>query len=825
MRPQGNRWTRPRPWRAPLRAGAIALALVLGGSSAAAGAAADVPTPAAGSSVVTVKTGGDRNGDATVAPLAGVRLALYASESATQPVAAGWAQCTSDADGDCNFTVPDTASGGANAGQRFWVRQTAEGVPSGWFMNPTLRTGSGSGSGSVESPYQFRTPALTGGQTYSSTSDFMQSTAWSSSPYLASGGIWQQSRTNPELPQSCGLDVAVVLDLSASVGSALPQLKQATDKLTNTLTGTPSRLALFSFDRNSPSTGTTNHPGLLPVSTKAGADAFKELYADWTLGSGTNWDQGLNAVAQADPVYDMVVVLTDGNPTRWSKPATGDGSNTHFADVEGGIFAANAVKAEGSRVVAVGVGKGVEGVSGLNLKALSGEAAFDDGDPNPATADYYQTTDFSAAGEALRNMALTRCEGTLSVIKQIVPADTEGEDVTGAKPAGEGWQFNASTTQTGVGGLPDTQTTTDDKTGGVVFRPTFPAAVPDADVTVAEAQQPDHSLVTQGGKNAVCTNLDDGSTVEVTNAGTDKAPGFTVDVPRLSAVSCVVHNRPARTADVTVHKKWTVDGTTYDHADRPDGLEAKLTLTGPAGAGATAQAWGATREGYTVGDTATIAETPVLPASCELDDSRLVAANGTEVDASLPYAAELTAEHNTFTVENRITCKARLTLVKNVVNAHEGTASPSNWTLAANGPDDLSGVTGTPEVTGVAVEAGTYTLSESDGPAGYDAGDWTCETSSGTLPASDGKVTVPAGAAVTCTVTNTDRPTATATPTPTPAPSEPVPSEPAPTQATSPPDDDELAETGDSTGLWLGLVAALLVATGTLLITWRLRKR
>ncbi|MFB7101436.1 vWA domain-containing protein [Streptomyces hydrogenans] len=426
---------------------------------------------------------------------------------------------------------------------RFWVRQLPGGAPVGWFVNPSLRTGKGSGSGSVESVYQFRTPALEGGETYSSLTDFMRSTDWAAVPYVASGGTWQQSRVNPPLPSACGLDVAVVLDLSASVGSALPDLKAATDRLTDTLTGTPSRLALFSFDRNSPSTGTANHPALMPVSTKDGAQAFKDLYQGWALGSGTNWDQGLNAVAQSAPEYDLVVVLTDGNPTRFAKPYTGDGTNTHFADVEGGIFSANAVKAKGSRIVAVGVGKGVEGISGINLKAISGEEAFDPADPAPQTADYYQTTDFAAAGEALRNMALAQCEGTLSVIKQIVPEGTEGEDVTGAEPAGEGWQFDASTTTAGIGGLPDTETTVSDGTGGVVFRPTFPAGTTGADVTVAEAQQLGYELVTQGAKNAVCTNLDDGEPVDVTNTGTASAPAFTVDVPRLAAVSCVVHNR------------------------------------------------------------------------------------------------------------------------------------------------------------------------------------------------------------------------------------------------------------------------------------------
>ncbi|MFJ9173734.1 hypothetical protein [Streptomyces sp. NPDC102360] len=115
--------------------------------------------------MITVKTGADRTGDADVSPLAGVRLALYADEDGTDPVSGDWAQCTSDADGDCNFVVPDTAAGGANEGARFWVQQIEDGVPPGWYTNPTPRTGQGSGSGSVESPYQFQTPALAGGTT------------------------------------------------------------------------------------------------------------------------------------------------------------------------------------------------------------------------------------------------------------------------------------------------------------------------------------------------------------------------------------------------------------------------------------------------------------------------------------------------------------------------------------------------------------------------------------------------------------------------------------------------------------------------------------
>ncbi|MFD0197857.1 prealbumin-like fold domain-containing protein [Streptomyces albidoflavus] len=781
---------------------------------AARAAVAEVPPPTATTSVVTVRTGGDRTADAEVGPLAGVTLGLFADEGATEPVDPDWGVCVSDADGDCSFTVPGTGPGGPNEGAVYTVRQIA--APSGWYTNPELRTGPGSGSGSLSPAYAFPTPELEGGQTYSSTSDFMYSTEYRESPFTASTGIWQQSRNNPPLNGACGIDVALVLDLSASVGSALPQLKDAADQFTDALAGTPSRLSLFSFDRNSPSTGTENHPEPTSVSTQAGADAFKSLYADWDLGSGTNWDQGLYAVAKAPNRYDLTVVLTDGNPTRFSKPIEGDGSRTHFADTEGGIFAANAVKAQGTRVVAVGVGRGVEGVSGLNLRAISGPEAFT-GD-NPETADYYQTTDFTAAGAALNQLALSNCAGTVSVIKQIVPESNTGEDVSGSRNAGPGWEFTASSTEP-LGGLPDTRATDDDGTGGVTFEPEFPPTTGEAPVTVEETQQPNHTLVTQGGANAVCVNLDDGASVPVTNSG---PTGFTVDLARQGGVSCTVYNRPDPSqdelADLTVDKRWTIDGTTYDEGDQPDGYEATLTLTGPDGAAATPQPWGTPRTGYAPGDTATVDEETTLPDRCELTDSQVTEANGDPATGDLPFRATLDREHTRLTVTNTVTCdeeedSARLRLVKKVVNRHGGTATPSDWQLTATGPDQLGGPGG---AVGE-VAPGTYQLAESDGPEGYDASGWSCVGENGPIPVTDeNEVTLAAGQRATCTVTNTDRegpgPSPSPTPTPTPSPTHTHGPGPGP----GPGPGGELPDTGGPGATELLALAVGLTAAGAL---------
>ncbi len=140
----------------------------------------------------------------------------------------------------------------------------------------------------------------------------------------ASGGIWQQSRVNPAIAQSCGIDVALILDLSGSVGPSLPQLKQAADTFVNALQGTPSRMSLFSFSTATPATGATaNFPNLTSVSTPAQAAAFRGLYAPWTSDGFTNWDRGLGAAASANSLannFDLAVIITDGNPTAYNQP-------------------------------------------------------------------------------------------------------------------------------------------------------------------------------------------------------------------------------------------------------------------------------------------------------------------------------------------------------------------------------------------------------------------------------------------------------------------------------------------------------------------------
>ncbi|WP_152617555.1 VWA domain-containing protein [Phaeacidiphilus oryzae] len=656
---------------------------------------------------MTVRTGGDRTAPSTVGPLAGVRLGLYADSSDASPVNATWAVCTSDAEGDCSFEVP-----AAGVGTQYWVKQLPDGAPSGWYTNPLLRTGNSSGSGSLATPYTFQTPVLAADRTYSSTGDFMHSTDYRTSPYKGSFGIWQQSRSNPPLPEKCGLDVAVLLDLSSSLGSSgLASLKAATGTFIDSLVGTPSRVALFSFDGSSPSTSVgTNYPDLMPVSTQGNADKVKSIYQNWTLGSGTNWDQALYSVARAPQTYELAVVITDGNPSYFDDPAAGSGTYTNLASTEGGVYSANAVKAKGTRVVALGVGSGVEGDSGLNLRAVSGETPFDGS--NYETADYYQAADFSGAAEALHNLVVGQCANAVTVIKQIAPPETSGEDVTGAEPAGAGWTFTADSASPGVTGVPVADTTTGDGTGSVSFEPGYEGSESSIDLAVSETQHPGYELVTQGGRNAVCTDLDTDSPVAVTNGGpaSGSTPGFSVEAPRGDAVTCTVYDRlrsVPRPATVELHKRWVVDGTAYANGRQPAGLSARAELTDPAGYQAAAP-WDDTRTGYTVGDEVTVDErTSVTAEGCRLTGSRITDADGDSVDLPVPHRMTLAQRENDYTLTNTVEC----------ASAPGGGAGPSasagpgaSASAGSAGPLAATGLSGPGPLSLVAGAAGLLLL-------------------------------------------------------------------------------------------------------------------
>ncbi len=127
----------------------------------------------------------------------------------------------------------------------------------------------------------------------------------------------------------------------------------------------------------------------------------------------------------------------------------------------------------------------------------------------------------------------------------------------------------------------------------------------------------------------------------VVNAVGATGPAFTVDVPIGAAVSCTVYNRGPLSADLTVRKRWLIDGAAYADGSQPAGFAAALSLSGPGAAGASPQPWGATRGGYLVGERATIDETTTLPRLCRLARGEVTEVSGAAPDAALLHTLTL----------------------------------------------------------------------------------------------------------------------------------------------------------------------------------------
>ncbi|HEX7310968.1 MAG TPA: vWA domain-containing protein, partial [Gaiellaceae bacterium] len=181
--------------------------------------------------------------------------------------------------------------------------------------------------------------------------------------------------TNKPLTAACqGLKVAVILDESGSIGSAAPQVRNATKALARGLVDTGARMAVFKFS-------TTADPSFIApykAITQAWIDGNNPGDLDYYLdrydpGGTTNWDAGLRQARDqtASDKPDLVVFLTDGNPNRWAGGGTGVEEGFYSA-MKPAAEAADLLKAN-SHMFAIGVGEGVtDALSALRIQAVSG---------------------------------------------------------------------------------------------------------------------------------------------------------------------------------------------------------------------------------------------------------------------------------------------------------------------------------------------------------------------------------------------------------------------------------------------------------------------
>ena len=594
---------------------------------------------------------------------------------------------------------------------------------------------------------------------------------------------------NPPLTNSCGLDIALVLDTSTSIDSTeLGQMKTAFHGFVDALNPvTPTWFSVTYFS-------TLGHVNQAFTSSASTANTAIDTVV---AGGNTNWEDGLlkaQSTFSPEPragAANVIVFASDGQPNRVGTSGT---SASTAAAVAAAVAQADLIKASGTRIITlgIGIGSGSSGAANIaNMKAISSDDA------------YYDASSFSTLSSALQTIATDLCGGHISVKKII---DRDGNPATtGDQTPGEGWDFSVA----------GNSKTTD------AFGNTVPVDVSSVGPwTVTETPQSNYTLV-----GASCTGA--------TNNGTSIENGVGgIMVDQNNIVSCTFYNQPA---GGTLHVVKVLDSSTSAtvndfHFNVTDqlGTSSPVTVSGSpftTSADTVVAIDGASHYFVTETDPGAFAVSydncsADMPAdgtkTCTITNKDIPAEQGSVTvlkdvvnnnggtkheadfvlmlngdpvvsgDANIVAPGEYTVSEgdhagyaqtslvcmdgdvtldNPFTLAagQSVTCTVTnddiapsLTLVKYVSGSD---VSPSSWTLTATGdqvqPVIISGQGGA--VSDSSFQAGTYALSESGGPDGYSAGSWMCQTDSVPVPMTS--VTLAVGQSATCSITNTFVPT------------------------------------------------------------------
>ncbi len=248
------------------------------------------------------------------------------------------------------------------------------------------------------------------------------------------------SAANPDLQTACGAKVIVVLDESQSIGNAagaVQAVRDAANALAGGLADTGSQLAVIEFGGAAKrvfdyTTVTSGAGGTLATKFKPYFDGTATPPADvysipTQLGHLTNWEAALkevNLLNAQSGVAPLVVFITDGDPTA---TIAGGQTNTPSATAVGpAIVQANAVKAQGSHILAVGVGAAINNAASLGrLNAISGpDTVTDPASLNLATTDVLVVSSFANLPAALRALVNQLCGSPTVPVTVPVPPVT-----------------------------------------------------------------------------------------------------------------------------------------------------------------------------------------------------------------------------------------------------------------------------------------------------------------------------------------------------------------------------------------------------------------
>lgn len=333
---------------------------------------------------------------------------------------------------------------------------------------------------------------------------------------IAPGG---QIAPNPELPEKCGLSMALVFDVSGSIGEqGLIGTKEAGTAVVEALKDTPTQIGIYSFASAAPADNLTNLDKTPASEQDTLIGAIESLKVPPGGRRQTNWDKGLKQVQGKG--YDVVYFITDGKPNRYGNDQRG-----LTRSVQDAVKSANAIKGEGTRVVPLAVGEEVKpgSIPATYLNYISGEGQW------------IPVSNYSELSAALVEQATKGCRGEVTVEKSFV--NRSGKPVEPSEETAKGgWTFKIKSTQpkegTTITAIEEEVTTDADgkaKLGYVTSNP-------DAEGTVTIEE-------TNGTLKGVECTAEDGTTIEVEA----KNNTFTVPAKTGLKVNCTAKNLDPKT--------------------------------------------------------------------------------------------------------------------------------------------------------------------------------------------------------------------------------------------------------------------------------------
>ena len=290
----------------------------------------------------------------------------------------------------------------------------------------------------------------------------------------------RERTANPALAPHCDTRVALVLDESGSIGStsgAQQAVISGSKAFVNGLVDSGAQLAVIDFNSSARTVSLGSPASVYNNVTSAFASGPFASYINgqYDPSGWTNWQDAFVEVGYLSPSPELVVFLTDGDPTaRNPGPDTGF-PNGSYLTMNPAFTEANGLKQRGLHMFAIGVGAALTNEnSKVRLRAISGPNAFPE---HPLLgADYTVISDFRQLEEALATIGRALCSVRARVTKLV---DEEGD---GTYAPANAWKFDGTVTASGTpdsyrwlvpgtetgppsGGNTRTATTADDFTG------------------------------------------------------------------------------------------------------------------------------------------------------------------------------------------------------------------------------------------------------------------------------------------------------------------------------------------------------------------------